>query len=80
MGSPILPQPKSESNRVHFPSVYRNLNKQLKREQHPMPKINVMLLKLEGFQYATYLDLNIKYYHIGLSKNASNVCTIILPW
>ena len=80
MGSPILPQPKSESNRVHFSSVYRNLNKQLKREQHPMPKINVMLLKLEGFQYATYLDLKIKYYHIGLSKNTSNVCTIILPW
>ena len=20
------------------------------------------------------------YYHIGLSKNASNLCTIIIPW
>ena len=44
-----------------------------------MPKINVMLLKLEGFQYATSLDLNMGYYHIHLSKNASNLCTIILP-
>ena len=45
-----------------------------------MPKSNVMLLKLEGFQYATSLDLNMGYYHIWLSKNASNLCTIILPW
>ena len=44
-----------------------------------MPKINEMLLKLEGFQYATSLDLNMGYYHIGLSENASNLCTIILP-
>ena len=39
-----------------------------------------MLLKLEGFQYATSLDLNMGYYHIRLSNNASNLCTIILPW
>ena len=29
-----------------------------------MPNINGMLLKLEGFQYATLLDLNMGYYHI----------------
>ena len=45
-----------------------------------MPKINEMLLKLEGFQYATSLDLNMGYYHIRLSENASNLCTIIIPW
>ena len=45
-----------------------------------MPKINEMLLKLEGFQYATSLDLNMGYYHIRLSENASNLCTIILLW
>ena len=45
-----------------------------------MPKINEMLLKLEGFQCATSLDLNMGYYHIRLSENASNLCKIILPW
>ena len=45
-----------------------------------MPNINEVLLKLEGFQYDTFLDLNMVYYHIRLSKNASNLCTIILPW
>ena len=33
-----------------------------------MPKINEMLLELEGFLYATLIDLNIGYYHIRLRK------------
>ena len=45
-----------------------------------MPKINEVLLKFEGFQYDTPLDLNIVYYHILISRNASNLCTIILTW
>ena len=45
-----------------------------------MLKINEMLFKLEGFQYTTSLDLNMLYYHIRLSKNAGNLCTIILMW
>ena len=45
-----------------------------------MPKIQEMLLKLEYFQYATSLDLNMGYYHIRLSKDAINLCTIILTW
>ena len=45
-----------------------------------MPSINEMLLKLEGFQYATSLYLNMGYDHIRISEDASNLCTIILPW
>ena len=45
-----------------------------------MPKINEMLLKLEGFQYATSCYLGMGYYHMRLRKNASNLCTIILLW
>ena len=45
-----------------------------------MPNINEMLLKLEGFYYATSLDLNMVYYHIRLTEDASNLCNIILPW
>ena len=39
-----------------------------------------MSLELEGFQYATSLDLKMGYYNIRISKKASNLCTIILPW
>ena len=45
-----------------------------------MPKINEILFKWEGFQYATSLALNIGYYNIWLNDNTSNLCTIIIPW
>ena len=45
-----------------------------------MPKINELLLKLEGFHYDISLYLNMGYYHIRLRKNTSNLCTILLPW
>ena len=39
-----------------------------------------MLQKLEGFMWATSLDLNMGYYHILLTPNASRLCTVVLPW
>jgi Reverse transcriptase (RNA-dependent DNA polymerase) len=39
-----------------------------------------MLLKLEGFQWATSLDLNMGYYHIRLDPVSQLYCTIVLPW
>ena len=38
------------------------------------------MLKLEGFCYATSLDLNMGYYHIKLSPTLKRLCTIVLPW
>jgi hypothetical protein len=35
---------------------------------------------MEGFKYATSLDLNMGYYHIELSPDSSKLCTIVLPW
>ena len=79
-GAPSFSKLKPKSNRVHFISDFRNINKQLKRKTYPIPKVNDMLLKLEGFQYATSLDFIIGYDHKQLSKNASNFCTVILLW
>ena len=39
-----------------------------------------MLLKLEGFQWATSLDLNMGHYHICLDLALRKLCAIILPW
>ena len=36
--------------------------------------------KLEGFQFATSLDLNMGYYMIHLDANAQKICTIVTPW
>ena len=39
-----------------------------------------MLLKLQGFTYASSLDLNMGYYTIRLSPSVADMCTIVLPF
>src|SRR6187200_388419 len=58
----------------------RELNKRIKRHPFPIPIIQDMLHKLEGFMYATSLDLNMGYYHLLLTPNASRLCTVVLSW
>ncbi len=50
------------------------------RKPFPLPKINTVLQELEGFTFATALDLNMGYYTIRLDPGASRICTIIFPW
>ena len=65
---------------VRFISDFRELNKHIKCKPFPIPKIHDLLLKLEGFQHATSLDLNMGYYHIELTPFSKRLCTIITPW
>jgi dihydroorotate dehydrogenase len=39
-----------------------------------------MIRSMEGFTFATALDLNMGYHHIKLDANAQNLCTIVLLW
>ena len=78
-GAPTFIIPKKDGT-VRFINDFRELNKRIKRKPYPIPKIQDLLLKLEGFQYATSLDLNMGYYHIELSPNSKRLCTIVLPW
>ena len=77
--SPTFIIPK-KNNTVRFISDFRELNKRIKRKPFPLPKIQDLLLKLEGFKYGTSLDLNMGYYHIELTPNSKRLCTIVLPW
>jgi hypothetical protein len=77
--APTFIVPKKDGS-VQFISDFRKLNKRIKRKPYPIPKIQDMLLKLEGFQFATSLDLNMGYYHIELDPDAKKLCTIILPF
>ena len=45
-----------------------------------MPKIQDLLLILEGFPSGTILDLNMGYYHIELSYKSKEMCIIITQW
>jgi hypothetical protein len=61
-------------------SDLRELNKCIVHKPYPIPKISPTLQELEGFTYATTLDLNIGYYTIRLDPTAAKMCTIIFPW
>jgi hypothetical protein len=76
---PAFPIPKKDTTLRSIADL-RELNKRIKQKPYPIPKIQDMLLKLEGFLYATSLDLNMGYYHIHLTPESSSYCTDILPW
>jgi len=48
----------------------------------PIPKISTVTVfqELEGFTFATALDLNMGCYTICLNPDASKICAIIFPW
>ena len=77
--APTFIIPKKDG-KVRFISDFRELNKRIKRTPYPLPHIQDMMLNLEGFQYATALDLNMGYYHVRLDPDSRKLCTIILPF
>jgi len=73
--APAFIIPKKDGS-VRFISDFRELNKRTLRKPHPVPNIQDMLLNLEGFQWATSLDLNVGHHHVRLdptSKHCSYV-------
>ena len=62
--SPSFIVPKKNIT-VRFLSDFREVNKRLIRKPFPIPKISVVLQELEGFTFATALDLN-----MGLKKSS----------
>ncbi len=64
---PTLIIPKKDST-VRTISDFRELNKRILRKPYPIPKVCTILQELEGFTYATALDLNMGYYIIRLDQ------------
>jgi hypothetical protein len=73
----LIPQKDST---VFTISDFREINKYIVRKPYPITKISTILQELEGFTYATTLDLNMDYYTIRLDSMVSEMCTIIFPW
>jgi hypothetical protein len=78
-GAPTFIIPKKDGT-VRFISDFRELNKHIKREPYPIPKIKDLLLQLEGITYGTSLDRNMGYYHISLRDKSKEMCTITTQW
>jgi hypothetical protein len=77
--SPSFIMPKKNYT-IRFHSNFQEVNKKLIKNPFPIPKISTVLQELEGFTFATALDLNIGYYTIRLDPDASRICTVIFPW
>lgn len=45
-----------------------------------MPKIQDVLLKLQGFPHTTLLDLNVGHHHIELHPDSKKLCALVFPW
>jgi hypothetical protein len=76
--SPTFIIPKKDMT-VNTISDFRELNKRIVRQPFPIPKISTTLQELEGFNYATAIDLNMGYYTIRLDPMAVEMCTMIFP-
>ncbi len=77
--SPSFVIPKKNKT-INFLSSFWEVNKRIIRKPFPIPKISTVLQELEGFTFATALDLNMGYCTIRLDPDASRICTIIFPW
>ena len=60
---PTFIVPKKD-NTIRVVSVFREINKRIVRKPFPTSKISTILQELEGFTYATALNLNMGYYTI----------------
>jgi hypothetical protein len=77
--SPSFAIPKKNGT-IRVVTHFRKLNLLLKHQPFPVPKIGQsdMIRSMEGFSFASALDLNMGYYHIKLDADAQNLCTIVL--
>ena len=76
-GAPTFLIPKEDST-VRFISDIRDLNKRILRQPYPIPKIQDLLLRLEGFHSGTILDLNMGYYQMNSRSNKNPIESSIL--
>ena len=71
---------KKNDSGIRFVSDLRKLNAIIERHPHPLPNIDDVIWRMNGFTFATCLDLNRGYYHFVLDEKSLKLCGIVLPW
>ena len=61
-------------------SDLRYLNTAMKRQQYPIPIIQDVIMRRDGYKYFTKLDLTMRYYALELDEQSKDYCTIVTPF
>ena len=62
---------------MRFVTDFRCVNKNIVRKPYPIPRISETMQLVDGFQFATVLDLNMGYYTIQLDAESKDITTIV---
>ena len=58
-------------------SGFRDLNKVINRNIHPLPRLQTILTKRAGYLFFTKLDVSTQYYTFALVLGSQNLCVIL---
>ena len=77
--APMVPVPKS-SGSVRITVDYKNLNKCVKREIHPIPTVEQLTAELAGSSIYSKLDASSGFYQLPLDVESQLLTTFITPF
>ena len=78
-GMPMFVIPKKNGT-IRTVDDMRELNKQIKRKQYPLPKIKDIFHRRRGYKYFTKIDLTQCYYTYELDDESSWLCVLVTPF
>ena len=68
---------KKKNGEIRFCVDYRRLNKETKKDNHPLPRIDDMLNKFRGSQWFTSLDLASGYWQVEMDEDSKEKTAFI---